>query len=182
MTSALPAFWPPKRRDAERDRLNRLLHTSVALCDDLDRKSIAPLLVQAKEIRKYFACDGSETLDAIFSTLRDFLRALCESRDAQRRARRAVKRESDRKAAAKARRKSTSDLRHTLNPTPPAGAPPNVIGKGMNEPRPPPGPPDDLNRVDHMLTRARRQRAAVDGDHEEDDREHRLNTKDWVDD
>ena len=119
--------------------------------------------------RRYFACHENEALDAIYATLRDFLRALCESRDQQRRGRKARRREADRRAAAKARRRTASDPRGGgaggLQPTPPAGAPP------PSEPRPPPGPPDDdLPTVDHVVARARRQRAAVDGADADDDR------------
>ena len=65
-----------------------------------------------------------------------------------------------------------------LRPTPPAGAPPTC------QPRPPQHPPeDDLPNVDHVLARARRQRAAVDGDGD-DDAADRLDPRDsgWGDD
>ncbi|EGB05770.1 hypothetical protein AURANDRAFT_72151 [Aureococcus anophagefferens] len=102
----IPDDWPPARRNLERKRLAKLLNEATARCDVLERESVSPLLVQAKELRKYFACEDSEPLDAIFSTLRDFLRALCESRDAQRRTRRAIRRERERDAPRRSERRS----------------------------------------------------------------------------
>ena len=173
-----PRAWPASTRDAERRRLLELHERARRQCLATETQALAPLLVQAREIRTYFACGAREPLDSIYATLRDFLRALCESRDAQRRARRARRREADRRAAARARRRSASDLRAALRPTPPAGAPPTC------QPRPPQHPPeDDLPNVDHVLARARRQRAAVDGDGD-DDAADRLDPRDsgWGDD
>ena len=154
--AAVPDAWPAARRDTERERLWALHARAARACANVEERSLAPLLVQAREIRKYFACADSESLDAIYATLRDFLRALCDSRDVQRRGRRAARREADRRAAARARRRSAADLRASLETTPCANVPPT-------EPRPPPGPPEDLPRIDQVLARARRQRAAVDG-------------------
>jgi hypothetical protein len=47
-------------------------------------------------------------------------------------------------------------------------------------PRPPPGPPDDLAGVDRLLSRARRQRRAVNGD-DDDDARGRASASTWVD-
>jgi hypothetical protein len=162
----IPDDWPPARRNLERKRLAKLLNEATARCDVLERESVSPLLVQAKELRKYFACEDSEPLDAIFSTLRDFLRALCESRDAQRRTRRAIRRERERDAPRRPCRVSPHRHAHNagkaarqarksqyMNPRPPLPPPLN--------PTPPSAPPDDLNNLDWILSRARRQRAAV---------------------
>ena len=162
----IPDDWPPARRNLERKRLAKLLNEATARCDVLERESVSPLLVQAKELRKYFACEDSEPLDAIFSTLRDFLRALCESRDAQRRTRRAIRRERERDAPRRPCRVSPRRHAHNagkaarqarksqyMNPPPPPPPPLN--------PTPPSAPPDDLNNLDWILSRARRQRAAV---------------------
>ena len=132
----IPDDWPPARRNLERKRLAKLLNEATARCDVLERESVSPLLVQAKELRKYFACEDSEPLDAIFSTLRDFLRALCESRDAQRRTRRAIRRERERDAPRRPCR--VSSRRHAPN----AGKAARQARKSqyMNPPPPPPPP------------------------------------------
>ena len=170
----VPDDWPPSKRSRERHRLTKLHDDAATRCTALECNSVSPLLIQAKEIRKYFACEDSEPLDAIFSTLCDFLRALCESRDTQRRARRALQRERERKAAHKARRKSTEKyLTNTHEPRPPPGPP----ALGLN-PTPPLAPPDDLNNVDYILSRARRQRAAVNAEDEDD----RNRDSAWIDD
>ena len=108
-----PRAWPASTRDAERRRLLELHERARRQCLATETQALAPLLVQAREIRTYFACGAREPLDSIYATLRDFLRALCESRDAQRRARRARRREADRRAAARARggRRPTSGRR-----------------------------------------------------------------------
>lgn len=98
-TYLLPHGSSRQRRLAERDRLTQLETDAVLRTQTLLKDHVEPLEMAVNELRTYFACDTNEPLEAIFATLRDFLRAFCESRNAQRRHRRAEKREAERKAA-----------------------------------------------------------------------------------
>lgn len=98
-TYLLPHGSSRQRRLAERDRLTQLETDAILRTQALIDDHVKPLEAAVDDLRKYFACDSNEPLDAIFGTLRDFLRAFCESRNAQRRHRRAEKREAERKAA-----------------------------------------------------------------------------------
>ncbi|KAJ1463292.1 hypothetical protein M885DRAFT_504928 [Pelagophyceae sp. CCMP2097] len=80
-------------------QLRRLGADAVDSCASLRRDHIAPMLQSCTELRQYFACSADEPLDTIFLTLRDFVRALCETRDAQRGARAQARRDRARKLA-----------------------------------------------------------------------------------
>lgn len=179
----LPHGSSRQRRLAESERLTQMETDALLRTEALRKDHIEPLEAAVSELRKYFACDANEPLDAIFATLRDFLRAFCESRDTQRRQRRAELRQAERKAAkatersnrsapvsGQTRPKSTIEVKSNQgavvvqNSRPTVQSSRSAKGQRSNafpakEAKPPshPPPPDT---VDTALAKTRRRRAA----------------------
>lgn len=104
----LPYGSSRQRRLAESERLTQMETDALLRTEALRKDHIEPLKAAVSELRKYFACDANEPLDAIFATIRDFLRAFCDSRDTQRRQRRAELRQAERRAAKATERSNRS--------------------------------------------------------------------------
>jgi len=148
------------RRSIERDRLTQLETEASLRSDALKNDHIKPLQNVTKELRSYFACEPSEPLDAIFTTMRDFLRAFCDSRDIQRRQRRAEMRLADRHE-----QKKISHTKHHKKKRPPSHPPA----------RPPSHPPPSFshryspNSVQSALSSVKNRRSALVGDDDDED-------------
>lgn len=150
-------------KKAGEERLRNLHADALAKCKAARADSVEPLLAAAAEVRKYFACPKDDLLDSIFVTLRDFIRALIESRDAQRSKRDQIRRDKQRRTSMAQRPSSTSNRRisgdaaslsgqarsSSSSPTPTQGPGlsrdrPRSMSSFKPAPRPPAGPPPPL--------------------------------------
>ena len=171
-----PRAWPASTRDAERRRLLELHERARRPVLATETQALAPLLVQAREIRTYFACGAREPWTP--STRR------CGT--SARRLRAATRSGAPARSAPRggpARRRARAPA---VGVRPPGGAPADAPAGAppTRQPRPPQHPPEDDPRTSTTSSaRARRQRAAVDGDGD-DDAADRLDPRDsgWGDD